>query len=349
MPSAITTNGDLSANGAIEAEAKLLERAQFFLTLERFGQVSTQEKNKGTVRRYTRVRVTNQLNGLAPATEGLNPVGQKLVTDEVLLTLNKYHDTVFFTSKLIETHQDGAKIRKDIPNVLGESAALVVETLRYDVLKAGSQVLWEPIATATERAHVAAPITFGGLALIERALFRGGGSPITELVAATAKIDTTPVAASFFAVMHPDLIADLRKAAGTEFTPVERYADSSKALPNEVGKWRSIRFLQGRQFTPWLATGASGTTYLSGGDKVAQAAAADVYPVLFFARNAYAIVPLQGYGTVQLKAKEVGTVDSGDTTGERGFVSWVTWQGTAILNEAYIIRYEVACTAAPTA
>jgi len=109
-----------------------------------------------------------------------------------------------------------------------------------------------------------------------------------------------------------------------------------------------VRFIATTNFEPWLAIGVAGTTYLSSGDVPGSSLACDVYPMIFVARNAYAIVPLQGKNAVKIAVKNPGPVSGDDPLGQRGFVSWKMWQAAAILNELWIARLEVACTANPT-
>ena len=106
-------------------------------------------------------------------------------------------------------------------------------------------------------------------------------------------------------------------------------------------------FLYGCHIEPWQTAGASGTTFLSGGVEVASAALADVYPLLVFGKDAYAIVPLQGANAVKPAVMNPGTPTKGDELGQRGFVSWKAWQATAILNDSWMARYEVLATANP--
>ena len=121
----------------------------------------------------------------------------------------------------------------------------------------------------------------------------------------------------------------------------------TRVMDGEIGSIESIRFVLTDLFKPWLEAGASGTTFLSGGIEVSSAAQADVYPILVFAKDAYAIVPLQGANSVKPMVKNPGAPVQGDELGQRGFVSWKAWQATAILNDSWMARYEVATTADP--
>jgi len=332
----------------VAAEKKLLARAQYDLSLERVLQVSPQEQNKGPTRTFKRLELTNMLNAIAPMAEGVTPNGQKLVDTDVPVTLTQHGDIVYTTDKLLIVNGWGVEIRKDIPNLLGEEFGLTVETLRWTTFLAGSKVRRQGgVAT---RAEVAGRVTEADLLAMERSLFNDGAKEIAQINKAGPDIATEPVAKGFWAFMHTNLIADISKITG--FTPVEKYASQKDVQPGEIGKYRSFRFIAQRHFTPptaWLAAGVVGTALLSAGEAPATEAACDVYPILFVGRNALAGVPLQGYGAVSLKIKEVGTVDGSDPLGQRGSYGWLTWQGSVILNDAFLGRLEVGVSVDPTA
>ena len=75
-------------------------------------------------------------------------------------------------------------------------------------------------------------------------------------------------------------------------------------------------------------------------------AQADVYPLIALARDAYAIVPLQGHGSttpVLLQPKPA----PGDPMGRKGSASWTADQACLILTQPFIARLEVAVSAVP--
>ena len=145
---------------------------------------------------------------------------------------------------------------------------------------------------------------------------------------------------------HTDLDADIRGISG--FIPMEQYSDSTKVLPGEIGKIEQFRIILTAMFDPWDAAGASGTTYLSGGVEVSSAASCDVYPLLLVAKDAYGIVPLQGFNSIKPMVVNPGKPTKSDMLGQIGFVSWKTYQTAAILNQAWIARLESAATASPS-
>lgn len=343
MPAQTTTYGDIGTRSGIALEKKFLKRSQNFLTIERFGQVSVQERNKGQTRKFREIKSLSITNALTPAVEGVAPDGQKLQTRDVSVTLEQYIDLVRTTDKIDDIHEDGKALLSELNDLCAEQAALVIEMVRYAVLKAGTNVYYA--SAVADRNSVNKTITLGDVRRIERGFMRYGAQPISKVITPSANYGTDPVAPAFFAIAHTDLASDIRGITG--FVPVEKYSANDKALPGEIGKVETTRFICSRNFNPWLKAGASGTTFLSDGGIPSEAGKCDVYPVLFFAQNAFGIVPLQGLGSIELKVRKVGTVDSYDPVGQTGSVGWKTWQGCVILNDLFMARLEVAATAKP--
>jgi N4-gp56 family major capsid protein len=71
---------------------------------------------------------------------------------------------------------------------------------------------------------------------------------------------------------------------------------------------------------------------------------ADVYPILYVARDAYGIVALKGMFAVTPMVVNPKPSDS-DPLAQRGHVAWKAMQTCSILNDAWLVRCEVAATA----
>lgn len=337
------TYGDISPRTAAYATKRLLTRGQHLMVTERFGQVDPQPKKSSKTRKYRRYKSLPRAT--SPLAEGVPPTGQRLTYEDVSVTLEQYGDSVEITDVIMDTHED--PVLQEAIDLCGEQAAETIEALRIIVLKAGSNVFYAN--GVSSRATVNSPATLNDFRAVERAFNRAKARKITKIIKASALISTEPVAPAFFAMGHTDLKADITDITG--FVPVEKYSASEKALPGEIGKIESTRIILTAMFDPWLTSGASGTTYLSGGTKVSSAAACDVYPLIFVARDAYGIVPLQGdksgKGPMPITPMVLNPdkPDKSDPLGQIGFVSWKTWQGTVILNQSYIARLECAAKA----
>jgi N4-gp56 family major capsid protein len=331
-----TTYSDISPRTNALAVAKLLDAGQYVMVLERFGQIDRQPKNKTKVRKYRRYEPFAR--AVAPLAEGVVPAGQMISFTDVTMTLEEYGDYVQITDVIQDTHEDA--ILDWASKECGRQAAETIELIRFASLKGGTNVVYP--GTATTRASVNGPLTRKEIRLVERAFWRNKAKFISTIVSATAKIATEPVAPAFFALCHSDLKDDIRSITG--FLPVEKYANNEASLPNELGKVESTRFIMSSLFEPWLAVGTPGTSFLSnGGSSAGGAVACDVYPVIVVAQDAYAIVPLQGFDSVQLYVvNPKATTDQ--PLAQKGSVGWKTYQTAGILNQNWLTRIEVACS-----
>lgn len=337
---ATNTYGDLSPRTAAFASAKLLKRGQHLMVTERFGQTDPLQKNKSDTVKWRRYNSLPRAS--APLAEGIPPAGSKLTYTDVQCTMEQYGDFTEITDRVADFHED--PVLAQAMEVLGEQAAETIEAVRIGFMKAGTNVFYT--GAATSRATVNAPIDRATLRKIYRFLKKYKAKEITEIVSASAKISTEPVAAAYFALGHTDLLADLQAISG--WTPVEQYSDHMKAVPGEVGKVEQFRFVLTPMFEPWNQAGASGTTYLSGGVAVSVAANCDVYPLLFIAKDSYGIVPFQGKRAVKVAVVNPGNPTKDDPMGQKGFASWIAYQTGAILNQSWLVRCEVGATANPS-
>jgi N4-gp56 family major capsid protein len=100
-----------------------------------------------------------------------------------------------------------------------------------------------------------------------------------------------------------------------------------------------VRYLSSTIFQPWAdAGGTKGLMTSTSGVN------ADVYPILYVAANAYAIVALKGMFALTPMVVNATPSDS-DPMAQRGRVAWKAMQGAVILNDQWMCRCEVAVTA----
>lgn len=337
-----TTYGDIAPRTAGYAAAKLLERAQYLMVTEAYGQSQPiPQKHTKTI---TWRRYESLLPAVAPLAEGIPPAGQKLTKTDVTATLEQYGDKVEYTDVIQDTHED--PILNEMIDLCGEEAAETVERVRLSILKAGTNVFYA--GGVASRAYVNSPPTRGDFRKINRSFYRNKAQYISSIVKASAMVSTEPVAPAFFALAHTDLGPDLLGMTG--FVEMIKYANSDKARPGEIGKCEEIRFISTPLIEPWQAAATSAsanTTYLSATAIPSTASYSDVYPILIFAKNAYGIVPLQGKNVVTPMVWNPGKPTPSDPLGQIGFVSWKIWQTVARLNELWMARLECTCTANP--
>ena len=340
IPANTTTYDSISPRTRGKAVRKLLERGQHLMTTERFGHVDPQPQNSSLTRKWRRYHSLPRAT--APLAEGVPPTGHQLASTDVTATLEFYGDVIKLTNIIQDTHEDA--VLQESVKIMGEQAGETIEELRINFLKAGTNVYYAN--GVTTRGTVNSPPVRGDFRKIYRAFKKNKAREISEIISASAMISTEPVESAYFGMGHTDIKADLSGISG--FLPSAQYSQSTKRLPGEVGKLEEFRIILTAMFDPWSAVGASGITYLSGGVEVTSAALCDVYPMILVARDAYAIVPLQGYNSIDIGVVNPGKKTKDDPLGQLGFTSWGTYQAGAILNQNWCARLEVAVTADPS-
>jgi N4-gp56 family major capsid protein len=328
----MNTYGDISPRTAAYVAVDLLKRGIPYLCLEKWGQAKPiPQKNTKTItfRRYNSLAAAT-----TPLTEGVTPVGKTLTKTDVSATLAQYGDLIEITDVVQDTHED--PVMKESTAILGEQAALTIETLRFNVLKAGTNVFY---ANGTQRTDVNTVLANGDLKKIARALKAQHARHITQHVKSTPSFNTENIPPAFIAVGHTDLEADIRNL--NNFIDVKDYG-SLPPLEFEIGSADGFRFLLSPVFTSWPdGGGAAGAMITTTG------VSADVYPLLIFARDAYGLVSLKGKNAITPMVLNPGVPRGGDPLGQRGSISWKAYNATVILNDAWMARLECAATLNP--
>lgn len=339
--------GDISPAVAAWATVRMLKRALPLLVFEKFGQtypLPTNSTQTAKFRRYFLSGATGSAgNGsgafytplaTTPLVEGVTPNGRMLANQDYTVQLAQYGDYVTITDVVNDTHPDN--ILAEATDLLGENAAETVETLRFNVLKAGTNVFYANQVAG--RANVIAKITLADQRRVTTALNRQNAKKITSVVASTADFNTKSVEAGYVAVVHPDLETDIRDMVG--FKPVSDYGPHSTPWEGEIGSVEQVRYISTTVAKPFqdagAAVGGSGMRSTSGAN-------VDVYPVLYFGRDAFGIVPLKGHSSMTPMVVNPKPA-AGDPLGQRGTVGWKLWTATVILQEAFMVRLEVAAT-----
>ena len=315
------------------AVAKLLKRAQALMTLERFGQVDPQGMNNSLTRKYRRLEAFPA--AIQPIAEGVAPAGQPMIITDLQVSLEQYADAVPFTDVIQDTIEDN--LLDDLTKAVAQQAAETKEVVRFNGLKAGSNVFYG--GTGTTRATVNGSITRALLRKIHRSLKSNRAQYISEVVAPSAKISTQPVAAAYFGVAHTNLDADFQDITG--FKRGENYADINARLPGEIGGVENFRFILNDLFGPFMAAGASSSTLLTNGGN--GTGSADVYPILIFGQDSYGIVPMQGKDAVKIYVVNP-TATANDPVAQKGSVGWKMYDAVIILNDMWMARAEVGAS-----
>ena len=330
-PKGLLSNSlDISPRTAAFVAVELLKRAMPYLCLEKFGQAKPLPGNKTTSMKFRRY------NSLPLATtalvEGVTPVGKKMTATDVTCTLAQYGDFVEISDVVQDTHED--PVLQEAGNVISEQAAKTVETIRYNTLKACSNVFYGNSVAA--RTSVVTAISRADQRKIVRALERQNAQHITSVVKSTPNFNTESVLPAFVGITHVEMTSDIRGMTG--FISV---ADYGKFTPyeTEIGSCEDVRYIKSTIFAPYPDGGGTKGAMLSTSGTLA-----DVYPVIFVGKDAYGLVALKGKYAITPMVLNPGVPRGGDQLGQRGSVAWKTMQTVVILNDAWMAIGEWAAT-----
>lgn len=347
-----TVYGDISPRTAAYAIKDMLKRGMPYMAIEKFGQMYPLPTNSSKVAKFRRYFLTGTTGAAGdgtgdyyiplattPLVEGVTPAGNTLANHDVTVEIAQYGDFITITDVIQDTHED--PVLQQATEVLGEQAAMTIETLRFNVLKAGANAFYAgdtattPGATVTARADVAGAIDRSLQRKITTSLTRQNARPITQALRSSPDYSMQAVEAAFVALVHPDLESDIRDMDG--FIPTKQYGSVSP-WENEIGTVERVRYLSSTIFESWKAAGSDVTTYpgFISDDGVNN----DVYPIIFLARDAFGMVPLKG--KTALTPMVVNPSPSiSDPLAQRGTVGWKAYSATTILNDAWMVRAEV--------
>jgi N4-gp56 family major capsid protein len=330
-----TTYGDISPRTAAYAQKELLKRGEPYLVLERFGQGKPVPDRSSKVTKFRRYEALDATP--SALSEGVTPSSSTLTHTDITATLQQYGDLVTISDVVMDTHED--PVLAEANEILGEQAAQMIEKVRFNVLKAGTNVHY---ANGAARGEVNTVVTRDLQRRVLRSMKRQNARPITKVVRSTPSYGTENVAPAFIALTHPDLEGDIRNMTG--FKPAEDYGALSP-YPNELGAVEGVRYLTSTVFEQWEDAGATADPDTTGSNTLLSTTGtnSDVYPILFIGANAYGIVPLKGKGAITPMVVNPKPSDS-DPLAQRGHASWKAMQTAVILNDLWMARLEVAAS-----
>lgn len=313
------------------AAATILKTHSAKTNIMQFGTSATIGKNNGDslyFRRYIDYPVRTE-----PLADGVNPDGEDPDFVDIPCQLEELGSWVKFSRKVYA--YDPNKIPDKSQEKLDKQAHETLETYDYEILKAGSSVIY---SDGVARTSVASTLEVSMLELAESIFDDGRAEKFSEIKAAGVAYGNVPLEGAYIVLFHSHLKADLRNLPG--FTLATHYPDqSSKINKNEFGQWGPFKFLESILYTPEYGAGASATnTSLR-----ATNGKYDVYPFIAFGKDAYGLIKLAGMDDIQVK-NGAPVASTQDPMAREGFLSWLTDHDCAITNEDWLVRLEVACS-----
>lgn len=329
-----TTYGDINQRTAAWAAVEMLSHAEPVLVLSKFGMPKPLPKNKADTVKFRRVIPFPAIT--APLLEGVSPSPRKMQYEDVTCVMKQWGDVVEITDVVADMAED--PVLRDASQQCGEQSGRTLEAVTWGVLRAGTSVIY---ANGVGRSAVNTPITKRRQQAATRLLKRLKAKKVTSILDGSPKFQTRSVEAAYIAVAHTDLESDIRSMAG--FLPVAEYGTRKPLCPEEIGCVDDVRYILSPDLDYFPDLGGD---YNASGEEMVTTSGvkADVYPIIIFGREAYGLVPLKGANAIEPKVLNPGTPRGGDPLGQTGTVGWKAYFNAVILNDAWMVRLEVACS-----
>ena len=236
------------------------------------------------------------------------------------------------------------------------------DLIQRDMLATGT-VMYSGVATsmATVGGTAVADGSADGLSTISYDLVRAAGRKLvrnrakknTTMISGSTKIETTPVAKAYYAIIGADVKADLEmltRGSNYEkefvFVPVHKYADAGSIAEGEIGAMHETRFIEAESAVVYRQAGANvpagyvGNLQYTG--TIGSGAKFDVFPILFPTEGSFATVGLKGVGKIAFNSKAPSDVSIVNPYGTKGFFSYNFHYAGLILNEETLLKVLVA-------
>lgn len=341
----------VASRNLISAEQKMLKYAQSIKVISTFGMQKEMPKNKTDTLVFRRAVPldANATTSAAEVTasdyllqEGTTPSARSITYQDVQCTLQNYGVLMKLSSKAAYLYEDD--IPGDMVKLTGEHMAAIEEQVAYGCVRGGTNVVY---ANGTTRVAVASVINLARLRQCARTLENGRAQKVTSKLSASVNFGSQAVHPGYIVFIHTDLENDVQNLPG--FKDIVDYGSAKPVHEREIGAVGPFRFVTSPEFRPFLsaATSATGTTtgtVLSGG-AANSGNAPDVYPVVIIAEEAWGQVALKGMGAIDPVYLAPNVKTHANPMGTFGYVGASFWKTAVRLNENWMIRLEVACSA----
>ena len=274
--------------------------------------------------------------------EGETPNSEQIIAQDIIVSLTEYGVLYRFTNRVVDFAED--EIPAEMKRICGERMGLLLEMIRWGVLKAGTNV-YRALNVAS-RSLVNGLVSGNLMRNVARGLSNNLASKITEVLAASQNVGTQPIEAAFMAVCHTDLEADIRSQL-TGFIHVSEYGSRRPVHANELGSWEQYRFVTSPHLNPYLLAGttaAASTRLANGVPNTVGSELVDVYPIVVMSEECYGDVMLRGMDSFDVSLIPAGQKTKDDPLGQRGYIGASTYFAAVRLNEGQMAVVEVGAS-----
>jgi N4-gp56 family major capsid protein len=304
---ATQTLGTLTAENKTFYERTLLKRLLANLVFAKYGQKKNYKKNEGTTVNYRKFESLEIPT--APLTEGVVPTGSDLTITTKTATVNQFGDFIK-TSDMIDFAGIDPVITESA-DLLGEQAALSIDTTVRDILVAGTNVLYAGGQDARADLDGTCVLNANEIKKAVRILRTANAKPYDGR--------------SYIGIIDPSQEFDIMN--DPLFIDANKYAHSEKIFNGEIGKLQGVRFITTTQV------------------KVVNNGEVDVHCAMILGKDAYGVVDIEGSSKPSIFVKPLGSAGTADPINQIATVGWKACFTAVRLNELAMLRLETAVSA----
>lgn len=298
----------------------LLERLLPLLVFTKFGQVKDIPAKSGSntikFRKYASLAVAT-----TALTEGTTPAGSQLSVTDITADVLQYGDFITLTD--VVSYESIDPVLTETAQVLGEQAALTLDTLAREVVNAGTTVQYADNRASRALILASSLISANEIREAVATLAGNNAKKLTRIVNPATGFNTTPINAAYVAIVGPKTVYTLKGLTG--FVPVQAYPNQGDVMDGEVGALDDVRFISSSQSKSWAAATAS--------------AAVDVHATLILGQNAYGITRISGQAMKNI-VKPLGSGGTADPLDQRTTSGWKATFVAKILDDDAMLRLE---------
>jgi len=299
---------------------KMLIKARPKLLHTKYGQVQDIPRGNGKSIRFRRYDLLSAAT--TPLVEGVTPTGSQLSVTNISGTVLFYGDYIQLTDEVVLTTYD--PLLTEQSDILGQQGGNTLDQVCRDVMLAGTTIQYASTAVSRITISAAMKINHNEIKEAVRTLQGNNAMKMTTMIQASDGFNTTPINASFVAIIDESTLYDLKLDAN--FTSVENYASQKGVMPEEVGSMDDVRFVMTTNAKVFTGLGAGGI---------------DVHGTLILAENYYGISRISG-AAMQRIVKPIGSSGASDPLNQIGTDGWKASFIAMRLNENFAVRLEHA-------
>lgn len=316
-----TTSEGLTKDQKDYYDGELLRSALPNLYYAQFGKKTPLPQGNGKNVRWRIIRPYKAAT--TPLQEGITPVGNKPIIDDITATVEQYGDYTIITDRVKMESMDPMVI--ELSHEHGNQSSLTIDTVTRDELMTGTNVVYPETSDGTkvyarDELDVTCNLTPKLISMAKTIL---------------KKNKAKTIGTDYVAIIHPDLEHDL--TTNEDFIDKVKYRDSEKIYAGEIGKLYGVRFVVSPQAKVWK----DNTCPVNPDSEEENPEYLAVFGVIFLGADAYGTVQMTG-GNMEMIIKQVTSGGVENALNQRGSIGWkVTGYATKILNELHIVRAEV--------